>query len=97
MEYSKAYRHLVLGAYDILFVMSPIPYLGCICVGLLLRPRAVGWVYTFLVRLCCCDVVCCLQTIPEIVEAEQCSVILNKSACIIAGVHCILIGSLERS
>jgi hypothetical protein len=26
--------------------MSPIPCLGCFCVGLLLRPRAVGWVYT---------------------------------------------------
>jgi hypothetical protein len=46
MEYSKAYRHLDLGAYDILFVMSLIPCLGCFCVGLLLRPRAVGWVYT---------------------------------------------------
>jgi hypothetical protein len=69
MEYSKAYRHLVSGSYDILFAMSSIPCLGCICVGLLLRPRAVGWVYTFLVQLCCCDVVCWLQIIPGIVEA----------------------------
>jgi hypothetical protein len=36
---------------------------------LLLRHRAVGWVYAFLVQLCCCDVVCWLQTIPGIVEA----------------------------
>jgi hypothetical protein len=69
MEYSKGYRHLDSSAYDILHVVSPIPCLGCFCVGLLLRLRAVGWEYDLSgAAICCCDVVCWLQTNPGIVE-----------------------------
>jgi hypothetical protein len=52
-----------------MFAMYLVPCLGCICVGLLLRHRAVGWVYACVVQFSCCDVVCWLQTIPGIVEA----------------------------
>jgi hypothetical protein len=94
LEYSKAYRHLVSGVFAFMFAMYLVPCLGCVCVGLLLRHRAVGWVFTFLVQLCCCDVVCWLQTIPGIVEAGTVFHYLEKSfrfACLGRGVDSLAV------
>jgi hypothetical protein len=87
MEYSKAYRQLVFGAYDILFVMSLIPCLGCICVGLLLRliGRLDGCIHFWCGYVAVTLYVGCRQFL-ELSRPEQCSVI--KKMLIVALVSC---------
>jgi hypothetical protein len=82
MEYSKAYRQLVFGAYDILFVMSLIPCLGCICVGLLLRliGRLDGCIHFWCGYVAVTLYVGCRQFL-ELSRPEQCSVIKKNAHC----------------